>query len=139
MNFIQTVEADAQIALNFCKTELVHLRDEGQKVLAWVEKEVPDSAGGIAVFMQGAEGSAATLAKYAANGLSKQIANGGDSMETFLLNLIQDTHLADNAEGALKAIDVSGVALVESIATSLVKTGLASLLAKLAPAVAAAL
>lgn len=135
MNFIQTVEADASKALAEVKAGLTYLEAEGKTIVAWVEKEVPGSAGAIAAFLTGAEADAAELARIAANGLSGQIAAGGDSMQTFLLNLIQASGLATNAQGSLKAIDVSAVALVQSIGQKLVSTGLASLLAKMAPAV----
>lgn len=138
MNFIQTVEADAQIALADVKAGLTYLKTEGETIIAWVEKEVPGSAGAIATFLQGAEADAANLAKIAAHGLSGQIGAGGDAMETFLLNLIQASGFATNAQAGLKAIDASAVALIESIGKGLVSTALASLLAKLAPAVVAA-
>jgi hypothetical protein len=138
MDFIQTVEADAQKALAWVKTEVVYLQTEASTIMAWVEKEVPGSAGAIATFLQGAETDAASLAQIAANGLSTQISAGGDSMQTFLLNLIESSGFAKNAQSELSSIDASGVALIEKIAKGLVSTGLAQLLAKLAPAVEAA-
>jgi hypothetical protein len=138
MNFIQTVEADGAKALADVKAGLTFLEKEGATVIAWVEKEVPGAAGALAVFLQNAEADAAELAKIAANGLSTQITAGGDSMQTFLLNLIESSGFSTNAQAGLKAIDASAVALIETVAKGLVSTSLASLLAKLAPGVATA-
>lgn len=138
MNFVQTVEADAQAAIAAVKAGLTHLEDEGKAVLAWVEKECPSAAGAIAAFMKEADADAAELAKIAANGLSAEIAAGSDAMQTWLLNLIQATHIGTNAQGALKAIDVSAGALVKTIGQNLVSTGLAQILAKLATVAVAA-
>ncbi len=130
---VQTIDADAAKALAEVKAGLTYLDDEAKKVVAWVEKEVPGSAGAIAVFMTDAEAEAAKLAAHAAGGLSGYITAGATDIETFLGDLLNATHI--DASGGLKAIDVSAVSLVESIAQGLVKTGLASILAKLAPAV----
>lgn len=138
MNFIDTVEADAQAALAEVKNGLTYLKTEGETIIAWVEKEVPGSAGAIATFLQGAEADAAQLAQIAAGGLSAEIGSGGDAMQTFILNFIQSSGLAKNAQGGLQSIDVSGVTLVETVLKGLVSTGLASILAKIAPAVLAA-
>ncbi len=138
MDFIQTVEADAAKALAEVKAGLTYLEHEGATIIAWVEKDAPSAAGAIATFLQGAEASAASLATLAANGLSNEISAGGDAMQTFLLNLIQASGFAANAQAGLKTIDASAVALIESIGKNLVSTSLAALLAKIAPAVAAA-
>ena len=137
MDFLQTVETDAEDALTAVKNGLTYLKTEGEAIIAWVEKEVPASAGAIATFLQGAETDAAELAKIAASGLSTEITAGSDAMETFLLNLIQSTGLAANAQAGLKSIDASGVSLIQTIGQGLVSTGLASILAKLAPTAAA--
>lgn len=137
-DFIQEVDAEAQKAIAFVKAGLTYLETEGQTVMAWVEKEVPGSAGAIATFLQGAESDAAELAKIAASGLSAEIATGGDSMQTFILNLIQSTGMAKNASGSLSGIDVSAVSLIKTILDGLVSTGLAKVLAGLAAGGAAA-
>lgn len=135
---IQTVEADGAKALAEVKAGLTYIDDEAKGVIAWVEKEVPGSAGAIAVFLQGADTEAANLAKAAANGLSTQIAAGGADVETFLMNFINASGFSANAQSGLKALDASAVAFLEGIGKSLITTGLASILAKLAPAIAAA-
>lgn len=137
MDLITAIESDAKIALADVKAGLTFLDTEAKTIIAWVEKEVPGSAGAIAVFLKGAEADAAELAKLAASGLSSQIGSGGDAMQTFILNLIQSTGLAKNAQGQLQSIDVSGVSLIQTILNGLVSTGLAQVLAKLAPVVAA--
>lgn len=135
---IANLQADEQKAIAFCKTELVHLKDEGAIILAWVEKEVPGSAGAVAVFLQLAEAEAADLAKHAGNGLSTQISAGGDEMQTLLMNFINASGFDVNVKGGLKALDASAVALLVSIFRGLVSTGLASILAKLGAAAIAA-
>lgn len=132
-DFLKSVETEAETIYAEVKSGLTYLEHEGQTVLAWIEREVPSAAPAIAAFLKGAEADAAELATYAANGLQSEIAAVLDGTQTQLLNLIQSTHLATNAQGALKAIDVSGVALVNSIAQKAVSVGLAQLLAKLAP------
>jgi hypothetical protein len=136
-NFLQTVEADAAKAVALVKSGLTFLDHEAQTLIAWVEKDVPGSTGAIASFLQAAEADAADLAKYAANGLGSQISNGLDDMQTLILNAIQSSGLATNAKGAVKALDVSAVALFHAIGPKLFSVGLAQVLAKLAPALAA--
>lgn len=133
MNFLQTVAADGQIALDKVKSGLVFLEHEGHVVLAWVEKEAPSAAPAIAAFLLEAEDAAATLAKHGASGLQSEIGAGLDTMQTTLLNLIQSTHLATNSQGMLKTLDVSAVALLNVIGKSLVTTALAAILSKVAP------
>jgi len=137
MDFIAEVEADAAKALAEVKAGLTFLEKEGATIIAWIEKEVPGSAGAIATFLQDAEADAADLAKIAANGLSAEISSGSDAMQTFLLNLIQASGFSANAQSGMKAIDASAVALILTIGKGLVSTGLAAILAKLAPAAAA--
>ncbi|HEY5072051.1 MAG TPA: hypothetical protein VII63_08470 [Caulobacteraceae bacterium] len=136
MNFIATIEADGAAALAEVKAGLTYLEAEGKAVIAWVEKEVPGSAGAIAAFLTSAEADAASLARIAASGLSGQIAAGGDAMQTFLLNLVSSTGFGVNVQSGLKSIDAGAISLLESIGKGLVSTGLAALLAKLAPAAA---
>jgi hypothetical protein len=138
LDFLQQIEADGEAAVAKVKAGLTFLDKEAKIGVAWVEKEVPGSAGAIAAFFTAADTEAASLAAKAANGLGDEIKAGGDDMETFMANLIQALGLGTDETGKLKALDASGIALVESIGKSLVSTSLASIIAKLAPVAIAA-
>lgn len=133
LNFIQEIELKGEQAIAEVKAGLTYLGKEAKIGVAWVEKEVPGSAGAIAVFFQGAEAEAANLAQKVEHGLGDQITAGGAEMETFMANLINGMGLSTNTKTGMKAIDASGIALAESIGKSLVSTALASIIAKLAP------
>lgn len=132
MDIIKTIEADAAAAVHWVETEVVWLEDEAKTVMAWINKEAPGLAGALAALIKQGEQAAADLATYGANGLSTEIANGVDGMETFLLNLIQSSGLATNLKGELSGLNVSGAAFIQSAAQKMVSVGLVKVLSGLA-------
>jgi hypothetical protein len=139
MDFIQTVEADAQGVINAIKADLNYLKAEGAKVIAWVDRTAPGAQVAMANFVKAAEADAATLTQLAGTGLNDAIAAGSADMETFIANLIQASGLVKLENGkaaasALDALDVAGVGTLKSVGQSLVSTAIASVLGKLAPA-----
>jgi hypothetical protein len=138
MDFLQTVEADAQALIAKVKADLTFLKTEGEKVIAWVDKTIPGAQVAMAGFVQDAENDAAALTKLAGSGLNDAIAAGSQDMETFIANLIQSSGLVKLQNGqavttTLDALDVSGVGTLKTIGQSLVSTAIATVLGKLAP------
>lgn len=142
MDFIQTVERDAQAVIAAVKAELTFLKHEGEAVIAWVDRNVPGAQVAMAAFVKAAEADAATLTGLAGAGLNDAIAAGAADMETFIANLIQSSGLVklehgQTAANVLDALDVAGVGTLKTIGQSLVSTAIATVLGKLAPAAAA--
>jgi hypothetical protein len=116
------------------KKYLVYLKNEGEKLLTWVEQKEPAVATAVAGFVGGAEADMADLAKLGATGLQSAIDSGGADLETLIANYISATGLAANVKDDLKAIDVAGVGTLQTIFSLLVRTSLTKVLAGLAPA-----
>lgn len=143
MNFVQTVEADAQAVINEVKAGLTFLKTEGEAAIAWVDATVPGAQVAMAAFVRAAEADAASLVQIGGTGLSNAIAAGSADMETFIANLIQASGLVkvqngQTATAELDALDVAGVDTLKAIGQSLVSTAIATVLGKLAPAAAPA-
>ena len=126
------------------KAGLSFLKTEGDKVIAWVDKNVPGAQVAMAAFVKEAEADAATLVQLGGQGLNNAIAAAAPEMQTLIANLISATGLVKIENGqtavqALNALDVAGVGTVKSILQSLVTTGVTTVLSKLAPAAVSAL
>jgi hypothetical protein len=139
MNFVQTVESDAQTIVSDVKAGLKYLKTEGAAAIAWVEQTAPSAQAAMANFVKQADNDAATLTALAAQGLNNAIAAGAQDMETFMANLIQASGLVKAPSGqtaaeTLDTLDVAGVSTLKTIGQSLVSTALAIVLSKLAPA-----
>lgn len=139
MNFIETVEADAEVVITDVKAGLNFLKTEGSAAIAWVDSEVPGAQVAMANFVAEAEKDAATLTTLGAQGLDNAIAAAAPEVETLIANLISATGLVklgaagSTAGTTLDALDVAGVSTVQTILNALVSTGLTTVLGKLAP------
>jgi hypothetical protein len=138
MDIVQTIESDAKKVVSEVEAGLVYLKNEGAKVINWVDGNVPGAQTAIAQFVQTAEADAATLANLGAKGLSDAIATAEPELETLLANLIQATGLGKSASGELQAIEVAGIDTLKTIGQALVGKVLVTVLSKLAPAAVAA-
>jgi hypothetical protein len=138
MDFLQTVEADAQTLIAKIKADLTFLKAEGAKAIAWVDKTIPGAQVAMAGFVEAAEADAAVLTKLAGAGLNDAIAAGAQDMQTLIASMIQSSGLVKLQNGqtitaTLDALDVAGVSTLKTIGQSLVSTAIASVLGKLAP------
>ena len=144
-DLVQTIENDAAAAVNLAKeviakvkADLVILKDEGEKLISWVDANVPGAQTAIAQLVSEADADAQALVKLGGQGLSDAIAAAEPELETLLANVIQATGLAKTAAGGtLQALDAVGVNTLKTIGQALVSKLLVVVLSKLAPAVAA--
>jgi hypothetical protein len=137
-NQVTTIANDATALVAKVRSELVFLKGEGEKLLAWVEQKEPAVASAVAAFVGSAEADMAALAKLGATGLQSAIDSGAADLETLIANYISATGLAANVKDELKAIDVAGVGTLQTVFSLLVRTSLTKVLAGLAPAAVAA-
>lgn len=118
------------------KAGVKYLETEGEKVINWVDTNVPGAQQAIQAFVIEADQDAAALAKAAANGLETAITAGGQDVETFIANLLQATNLTGAANGAAGKLSTASVGLLQTLLGQMVNVGLAKVLAAFAPAVA---
>lgn len=145
-DLVQTIENDAEAAVNLAKqviakvkADLVVLKDEGEKLIGWVDANIPGAQTAIAQFVKEADADAQTLDNLGGQGLSDAIAAAEPELETLLANVIQATGLAKTAVGGtLQALDAVGVNTLKTIGQALVSKLLVVVLSKIAPAVAVA-
>lgn len=131
---VQKVQKTAAEIWGDIETGVTILKDEGEKIVGWVDTNVPGAAGAIQSFVVEAEQDAASLARTGANGLQTQITNGAADAETLVANYLQGAGLVNASGNAAGDLSHATIALAQTTLTQMVNVGLAKVLGAFAPA-----
>jgi hypothetical protein len=132
---ITTIEQDAEKVVAELSAAWTTFKTEGEKLIAWVDGNIPGAKAALAQFVTTAEADAATIAKLAAAGFQDVISSHADQIETMIANLLQVVGV--DLSKPLSEAEVAAINTLKTIMQSGASAALAVVLGKLAPAPAA--
>lgn len=124
---LQTIEADVTAFITA-------VEQDGAKVVAWIEKEVPGATSEINALAADASSAANTLATLAAQDASGGISALAAAIETALANYASVSKLPSQAGAAITTIETEAISLAQQVANAAVSVGLTKIIALVAPA-----
>lgn len=133
MSFIDTLKEDVAKFVAEARAVWTVLKADGEKIIAWVDKEVPGAQQAIAALVTEGEKDLGILAAVSAKGFSDSIAAHTATLETAFANLIGAAGIDLTAKQALSAADVATLGTIKQIGQSAVSVALTNVLAKLSP------
>lgn len=129
----ETIKLDFNGFIAKVQADLKWLKDEGTKVINWVEAESPQAKAVIAALVQSAEADAVILEQAAAKGLGGLVSTLADTMGTVIANKVAGSQLSVSAAGALTDLGVGTLSDLSQIFHAVLSTELVKAISVTAP------
>lgn len=113
---------------------IAEVKAEAEKVIGWVDVNIPGAQADIASLAVAAQAGAATLADLAAKDATGAISALAADIETALANYAQVSRLPTATTQALGAVEAAAITTAEQIGQAAISVGLTRVLGALAPA-----